>query len=223
MLAIVLGASSTTIVGSAFVWGMIALAAVFGLARLGGGGGLLTIVLAGLIVAAFASALVGAAEFLADPERQLPGIVYWLLGSFAAVAPRSVAIVGVPTLLAGVPLVLLRWRINLLSLGDTDATALGVPVAALRWTVLALVTLLVAAQVAVSGAIGWVGLVVPHLARRLVGPDHRALLPASALLGATYLLAVDDVARTISAQEIPIGVLTALLGTPLFALVFARA
>jgi len=120
-------------------------------------------------------------------------------------------------------LILLRWRINLLSLGDEDAAGLGLPVHRLRWTIVGLVTAIVSAQVAVSGAIGWVGLVVPHVARRLVGPDHRRTLPTSALLGAIYLVAVDDVARTLTSQEIPIGVLTALIGTPVFAVVFARA
>src|SRR5262249_21070765 len=156
-----------------FVFALIALAVVFFLSRLTGATNMLSIVLAGVIISAFFSALVGVAEFFADPERQLPGVVYWLLGSFATVSGRSVAVVAVPTLLAGGVLILMRWRINLLSLGDTDAAALGVNVDRLRWAVLALVTLIVAAQVAVSGTIGWVGLVVPHIARRAVGPNHQ--------------------------------------------------
>ena len=178
-LAILLALPSAGVVVCAFVFGLLAVAAVFGLTRLTQGGGVLSIVLAGVIVSAFFSALVGLAEFLADPERQLAGIVYWLLGSFAAASARSALIVGIPTAVAGALLILLRWRINLLSLGDTDAAALGVPVQRLRWGVLLLVTVIVAAQVAVSGAIGWVGLVVPHLARRVVGADHLRLLPAS--------------------------------------------
>ncbi len=182
----------------------------------------LSVVLAGVIVSALFSALVGLAEFFADAERQLPGIVYWLLGSFATTSAKSVAIIAPPTVLAGIVLILPRWRINVLSLGDADAAALGVSVHRLRWMIIALVTLIVAAQVSVSGAIGWVGLVVPHIARRLVGPNHQYLLPAAALLGAVYLLGVDDIARSIAAQELPIGVLTALFGTPVFAVVFWR-
>ncbi len=223
VVAILLGAGHWGIVSWAFVFAILSLAAVFALSRLSGSSNLLSVVLAGIIVSAFFSALVGLAEFFANPERQLPGIVYWLLGSFAAVSARSLAVVAVPTLLAGGVLLLLRWRINVLSLGDADAAALGVNVGRLRWAILTLVTLIVAAQVSVSGAIGWVGLVVPHLARRLVGANHQYLLPASALLGASYLLVVDDLARSIATQELPVGVLTALLGTPVFAVVFWRA
>ncbi|HEY4132732.1 MAG TPA: iron ABC transporter permease [Gemmatimonadaceae bacterium] len=223
VIAVLIAANAVTTVGLAFSFALIALVFVFLLNRLSGSNNVLAIVLAGVIVSAFFSALVGLAEFLADPQRQLPGIVYWLLGSFAAVSGRSAWIIAVPTILAGALLIGLRWRINILSLGETDATALGIDVARLRWGILGLVTLLVAAQVSVSGAIGWVGLVVPHLARRLVGPRHEDVLPLSALLGALLLLGIDDVARTIVAQEIPIGVLTALVGTPVFAGVFWKS
>jgi iron complex transport system permease protein len=116
----------------------------------------------------------------------------------------------------------LRWRINLLSLGEADAAALGIKVGVMRWSVITLVALIVAAQVAVSGGIGWIGLVVPHFARMICGADHRVLLPVSALFGGIYLLVMDDVARTLTAQEIPIGLLTALVGTPIFAFLFCR-
>ncbi len=223
IVGILLGAGAASIVGWAFAFALAALVCVFLLSRVSGASSILTIVLAGVIVSAFFSALVGLAEFFADAERQLPGIVYWLLGSFASVSARSVVVVAAPTFVGGAVLLLLRWRINILSLGDADAAALGLDVDRLRWIVLVLVTLIVAAQVSVSGAIGWVGLVVPHLARRLVGPNHQHLLPASAALGAVYLLAVDTAARSIAPQELPIGVLTALLGTPVFALVFWKS
>jgi len=122
--------------------------------------------------------------------------------------------------LASTGILLLRWRINLLSLGEVDAASLGVPVGALRWTIIALVSLLIAAQVSVSGMIGWVGLVVPHFARMLVGPDHRRLLPASVLAGGIFMVVVDDLARSLTFQELPVGLLTSLVGTPVFALVF---
>src|SRR5262249_32313639 len=149
-------------------------------------------------------------------------IVYWLLGSFAGVTYQRAGVVAAVTLAAGTPLVLLRWRINLLSLGDDDGQAQGLRPDVMRWTVILLVSLIVAAQGSVSGHVGWVGLVVPRLARMLVGPEHSKLLPASAFLGGIYLLAMDDAARSLARQEIPIGLLTAIVGVPVFALLFWR-
>ena len=223
VVAILLGASSVGSLAWTFGFAMLALVAVFSLSRLSGNASIMSVVLAGIIVSAFFTALVGLAEFLADAERQLPGIVYWLLGSFATVTRTSLWVIGLPVLIAGIPLLLMRWHINVLSLGDETATALGLRAPQLRWLVLCLVTLLVTAQVSVSGAGGWVGLGVPHIARRLVGPNHQALLPASTLLGALYLLGMDDIARTMAEQELPIGVLTALMGAPVFAVVFWRS
>lgn len=220
VLAILLGWPATDTVALAFAFGLGALAIAFGLARLAGGGGTLALVLAGVIVGAFFGALVGLAQYVADPRSKLPDIVYWLLGSFAGATYDRVIIVAAVTLVAGTLLLGLRWRINLLSLGETDATALGVNVELLRWGLVALVALLVAAQVSVSGGVGWVGLIIPHLARMLVGPDHSRLLPASAFLGGLYLLCMDDLARSASQQEIPIGLLTAMVGTPVFGLLF---
>jgi iron complex transport system permease protein len=147
-------------------------------------------------------------------------MVYWLLGSLIGATPEKVLTIAVPTLAGGALLMRLRWRLNLLSLGDLDAASLGVNVRRLRWSVLALVSLIVAAQVAVAGIIGWVGLVVPHLARMLVGPDHRRLLPASALLGGLFVLALDNLTRSIVWAEIPVGILTALFGTPFICFLF---
>src|SRR5262249_10267216 len=143
-----------------------------------------------------------------------------LLGSFASSDIGKIPIVTIPVVIAGVLLLLMRWRINLLSLGEADAAVLGVNVELLRWVLAGLVAVIVAAQVSVRGGIAWIGLVVPHFARMLVGADHRALLPVSALLGGIYLLAMDDLARTATNQEIPIGLLTAVIGTPVFAFVF---
>ncbi len=220
VLAILLSMPSSGVVGLAFAFGMLSLVMVFGLSRLAGKAGILSLVLAGIILSSFYSALVGIIQYLADPETKLPGIVYWLMGSFAAADWKKVPVIGVPTLISGTILLLLRWRINLLSLGDTDAAALGIKVGIMRWTVLVLVSIIVAAQVSVSGGVGWVGLVIPHFTRMMVGPDHRVLLPASALLGGIYLLIMDCLARNLTMLEIPIGLLTALIGTPFFAFVF---
>lgn len=220
VIAIMLSWSSLAIVGLAFGSGLLALVAAFCLARLAGRTSTLGLVLSGVIVGGFCGAVVGLLQTLADPMVKLPSIVYWLLGSFAGATYEKVAIVAAVTLGAGTLLLALRWRINLLSLGEDDARALGVNVETLRWGLMGLVALLVAAQVSVSGGVGWVGLIVPHLARMLVGPDHTRLLPASAFLGGLYLLGMDDIARSLTEQEIPIGLLTSVIGTPIFAFLF---
>jgi iron complex transport system permease protein len=211
---------SLGVVGFSFSGGLLALVAAFGLARLAGRTNMLALVLAGVIVTGFCGALLGLMETLADPAVKLPSIVYWLMGSFAGTTYEKVAVVSVVTLFAGTLLLALRWRINLLSLGEIDAQALGVRVEVLRWSFMGLAALLVAAQVSVSGIISWVGLIVPHLARMIVGPDHTRLLPAAALIGGIYLLGMDDLARGATAQEIPIGLLTSVIGTPIFGFLF---
>jgi len=218
--AIMLAWSMAGIVAMSFAFGLLALIAAAGLAVIAGRGSTLALVLSGVIIGGFCSALVGLLQTLADPSVQLPSILYWLLGSFVGATYAKVAVVAVVMLFAGTLLFALRWRLNLLSLGDVDAGALGVSVWRLRWTIIALVALIVAAQVSVSGGVGWVGLIVPHLARMLVGPDHTKLLPASAFLGGIYLLAMDDIARSLTEQEIPIGLLTSAVGTPAFAFLF---
>ena len=176
----------------------------------------LVLVLTGVVVGALAGAGISLLKVLADPYDQLPAMTFWLLGSLAAITLQDSFAAAPLVLLGMVPLVLLRWRINLMALGDEEALALGVDAPRLRRLLVVAATLMTSAVVAIAGVVGWVGLVVPHLARLLVGPDFRLLLPASALLGAAYLLAVDTLARTISAVEIPLGILTALLGAPFF-------
>lgn len=220
VLAIMLSFSPLGIVSLAFVFGLIALVAAFSLAKLARMSGILGIVLAGVIVGAFFGALVGLGQYVADPQTKLPNIVYWLLGSFVGATYGKLAIVAGVMLFAGTLLMMLRWRINILSLGDVDAATLGINIELLRWGIVSLVALIVAAQVSVSGGVGWVGLIMPHVARMLVGPEHTRLLPASGFLGGIYLLGMDDIARSATSQEIPIGLLTALVGAPIFAVLF---
>jgi len=177
---------------------------------------LLVLVLAGVVLGSLLGACVALMKYLADPYNQLPAITFWLLGSLAAVNHEDVWSALPLLLLSLVPMWLLRWRINLLSLDDEEARALGVATGRIRLTVIAAATLMTSAAVAISGVIGWIGLVIPHFARLLVGPDFSRLLPTSVLLGAAFLLAVDTLARTIARVEIPLGVLTAFIGTPLF-------
>jgi len=215
-LALVLGLGTGYLVGSAFVFGMAALGVVFLVTAGRGGASMLMIVLGGVVTGSFFSALVSLLTFLADPYSTLPAIVFWLLGSLATATFGKVLVAAVPVLLGTAVLVALRWRINVLSLGDEDAAAVGIRPRPVRWTLLSAVALIVAGAVAVSGVIGWVGLVIPHLVRMWVGPDHRVLLPVSFLVGAAFLVTVDTLARTVSATEIPLGVLTALVGAPAF-------
>jgi iron complex transport system permease protein len=182
---------------------------------------LLALVLIGVVIGSLLGSAIALVKYLADPHNQLPAITFWLLGSLASIEPRDLA-VAVPLAIAGLaPMLLLRWRVNLLALPDDEARALGVDTARLRAIVVIAATLMTAAAVAVSGIIGWVGLVIPHAARLLVGPGFGRLLPLAMLLGAAFLLAVDTLCRTLATIEVPPGVLTALVGTPFFLWLFA--
>ena len=222
-LAIVLCLGSAMLVGLAFAFGLVAILVVYAVTRGSEGGApMLMVVLAGVVTGSFFSALVSLLTYVADPYDQLPAIVFWLLGSLATATFATVALASLPVLAGSLLLVLLRWRINVLSLGDDDAAAVGVRPAPARWTVLGAVALVVAGAVAVAGVVSWVGLVVPHIVRMWVGPDHRVLLPASFLVGGVFLLLVDTVARTLTAGEVPLGVLTALIGAPVFFVLLRR-
>jgi iron complex transport system permease protein len=183
---------------------------------------ILTLVLVGILVGSIFTALVSLAKYVADPYSKLPAITFWLMGSLAAIHVRDVEFALVPMLLGLVPLVLLRWNLNVLSFGEEEARSLGAATGKLRWIIILCATLLTASAVSVAGMVGWVGLVIPHLARMIVGPDYRVLLPASLLLGGTYMLLVDDLARTILSTEIPLGTLTSLVGAPFFLYLLMR-
>ena len=206
----------------AFAGGLAAVALVYGVgSRLRGHDPLLALVLTGVVIGTLLGSAIALIKYLADPYNQLPAITFWLLGSLAAIAPRDLA-VAAPLALAGLaPMLLMRWRMNLLALPDDEARALGVDTRKLRIVVVAAATLMTASAVAISGIIGWVGLLIPHAARLLVGPDFGRLLPLAMLLGAAFLLAVDTLCRTMATIEVPPGVLTALIGTPFFLWLFA--
>jgi len=217
VVAIFLSLPVLAIEAASFAGGLAAVIIVYGVAAaIRGRDAVLVLVLAGVVIGALFGAGVGLLKYLADPYNQLPAITFWLLGSLAAINPGDLASL-LPAVTVGlVPLALLRWRIDVMTLGDEEATALGLDTRVLRIVVIAAATLMTSAAVAASGIIGWVGLVVPHLARLTVGPAFTRLLPISVLFGAGYLLAVDTVARTLGPVELPLGVLTAALGTPVF-------
>jgi iron complex transport system permease protein len=203
--------------GLAFAGGLATVAVVYGIAgAVRGRDPTLVLVLGGVVVGALAGAGISLLKILADPYDQLPAITFWLLGSLASTRGGEI-VSALPAVLTGlVPLVLLRWRINVLSLGDEEAKSLGVEAGRVRAVVIAAATLITASVVAISGVIGWVGLVVPHVARMMVGPNFERLLPAAMLMGAAYLVLVDALARSIARIEVPIGILTAVVGAPFF-------
>lgn len=206
-----------------FAGGLAAVLAVYligGLIR--GRDPILTLVLAGVAVGAVVGAGISLIKILADPYDQLPAITYWLLGSLASVTLSDVGFI-MPSVIIGVAtLLLLRWRVNLLSLGEDEARALGVETRSLRPILVVAATLMTSAVVSITGVIGWIGLVVPHVVRMLVGPDFRLLLPASMVVGAAFLLVIDLIARTIALTEVPLGILTAVVGAPFFLGLLAR-
>lgn len=209
---------------AAFVGGLAAVAAVYAVgSTIRAGDAILTLVLTGVVVGALLGAGVGLIKVLADPYNQLPAMTFWLLGSLSAVHARDILPLIAPVILGAVVLLALRWRMNAMSLPEEEARALGLPTGPLRLAIVAAATLVTAASVAAAGIIGWVGLVVPHLARFLVGPDFGRLIPASAMLGGGYLLIIDTLARTLGPTEVPLGILTAVIGTPFFIWLLARS
>jgi iron complex transport system permease protein len=201
----------------AFIGGLVAVAAVYAIGSMvRSRDPILVLVLTGVVVGSLLGAGVGLVKYLADPYNQLPAMTFWLLGSLAATTPGDLWPLFGPVAIGALVLLALRWRMNVMSLPEEEARALGVATGPLRIAIVAAATLVTSASVATAGIIGWVGLVVPHLARSLVGPDFARLLPASAILGAGYLLLIDTLARTGAQVEIPLGILTAVVGTPFF-------
>ncbi|WP_292364749.1 FecCD family ABC transporter permease [Methanoculleus sp.] len=221
-IGILLSGNPMVIQISAFFFGILAVAVAYGIGRTVGKSSTLVLVLGGIIVGSLFSAFISLTKYVADPYDTLPAIVFWLMGSLSAVANTDIAAVAPPILLGSICLFLVRWRINLLAVGEEEARALGVDTKKMTALLVIASTIVTASAVCISGIIGWVGLVVPHIGRMLVGPDFRKLIPVSAVLGASFLLVVDDIARTLTATEIPLGILTALIGAPFFAYLLTR-
>lgn len=206
---------------AAFLFSLAASFIAYALAKSQGGVSRLHLVLAGIVISAFFSALVSILKFLVDPHK-LVSIVYWLLGSFALAEWSSVGIASLGMALACIPLILMRWRLNALSMGEDEALALGIPVERDRLLFIGAASLAVGSAVSVSGIIGWVGLMVPHFTRMLVGPDHRLLMPASLAVGAAFMIFADTLARSLTSLDIPVGIITTLSGTPFFVYLMKR-
>lgn len=215
-LAILLGAGYFGISMSAFVFSLLAVAAAYLVSCMSRTNQTIALILSGMMVSSLFSAGTSYIKLVADTQQQLPAITYWLMGSLSSIKPRDVLFLVIPVTLGLVPLLILSWRMNLLTLGEEEARSMGVNTRLLRFTVILCATLLTASSVAVSGMIGWVGLVIPHFCRMLFGYDYRRLIPAAALFGASFLIIVDDIARLATAGEIPLGILTAFVGAPIF-------
>ncbi|MBM3529962.1 MAG: iron ABC transporter permease [Alphaproteobacteria bacterium] len=201
----------------AFVGGLIAVAAVYMIgSAVRSRDPILVLVLTGVVIGSLLGAGVGLVKYLADPYNQLPAMTFWLLGSLAATGVGDLVPLFGPVALGTLVLFALRWRMNAMSLPEEEARSLGLPTGPLRVVIVAAATLVTSASVATAGIVGWVGLVVPHIARTLVGPDFARLLPAAAILGGGFLLVIDTLSRTMAAIEIPLGILTAVVGTPFF-------
>jgi len=206
-----------------FCGGLLAVGAALGIARIYRGDRLLMLILGGIISGSLFTSLLSVLKYAADPYDQLPAIVYWLMGGLAMADGPSVRIVAGPILAGVFGLILLAPYLNILSMGEEEARSLGMNVSLIRSWLILLATVVSALTVVIGGVIGWVGLIIPHIGRMLVGPDNRKLLPVSALLGALYLVLVDDVARLLLDVEIPLGILTSLIGIPFFVLVLKNA
>lgn len=222
VLSIVLFSSTGYVYLFAFLFGGLAVLLSYLTARIYQDTPRITLVLGGVIVSSVFAALISLVKFIADPYNQLPTIVFWLMGSLTSASFKTLYTAGIPMAIGILSLLALRWRINPLSMGDKEARALGVNVMVSKTAIIVSATLATAGAVCVSGIIGWIGLIIPHIGRMLVGNDNRLLLPASLSLGACFLVIVDVASRSISGSEIPLGILTALVGGPFFVYLLKR-
>lgn len=215
-LAILISGTNLVTQVLAFFFGMISVSITYLISRAYKAGGILVLVLSGVAISAFFSALISGIKFIADPDDKLPEIVYWLMGSLASVNLDKLLMIIVPLIIGFAILLLLRWQMNILAMGDEEAQSLGLNPSKVRLLIIIACTLLTSAAVSISGIIGWIGLIIPHVARILVGPNNKILIPASLSLGASFLLFVDNISRALISVEIPIGILTAIIGVPIF-------
>ncbi len=221
-LALLNGQKNYVVMISAFFFSILTVVLVNLIASRAKGSKILGLVLSGIMVSSLFSAGTSYIKLVADPNDVLPEITYWLMGSLAGATIKEIGYAIIPMIIGTIPIFLLRWRINILSMGDEEARTMGVNAPRVRLIMIISSTLITAASVSISGVIGWVGLVVPHLARRLVGNNYKYLIPSSMLFGSIFLLLVDNVSRNLWETEIPIGILTAVIGAPFFIYLIIR-
>ena len=221
-LALTLGGSSADVQLVAFGFGLLAVILAFCGSRLYHTAPMGVLTLMGVLIGSFFGSLTSLLKYIADPLDTLPEITFWLLGGLTGVTWEKVPLLTLITILGGAFLWLVRWKLNILSLGDEEAQTLGVNPNRVKLAIMVCATLITAAAVSVGGVIGWIGLVIPHAGRIIVGPDHLRLLPVSLSLGASFLLVIDTISRTVLPAEVPLGVLTGLVGVPLLIVLLRR-
>jgi len=223
-LAILLGLSSVILQSLSFLFGILAVIIVYsiGLATGKKYDRCLTLILSGMIVGTVFTALLSILKYIADPDNALPTIVYWLMGGLSEIEFSDLFFISIISFVGLLVLSISGWKLDLLSFGDDEAKTMGINVDRLRVVVITIATLMTAAAVSISGIIGWVGLIIPHISRMLIGPKNADLLPASFLIGGIFLLIVDGFSRTISNMEIPLGITTSLIGAPFFVFILLK-
>ena len=215
-LALLYGLSGMGVSLSAFAMGLLAVLLVWKIGSAMRGNHILGLILSGIMISSIFQSGTSFVKLVADPDNELPAITYFLMGSLAGTGRAELRLIIVPMMAAVIPVLLLSWRLNILSLPEEEALSLGIPVRMIRAIAIASASLMTALTVAVAGMIGWVGLVIPHITRMTTGTDSRTSVPASMLLGAAFLTAVDTASRSITTSEIPIGILTSFIGAPFF-------
>ena len=215
-LAIILFGQGNTVFLFAFLFGCLAVSMSYMIGKVYKTTSTVMLVLGGTVVASIFSALLSFLKYVADPYDQLPAITFWLMGSLASISADTMLLAAVPMVIGIAGILLLRWRLNILSMGDAEAQALGINVRAAKAVLIACATLATAGAVCVSGIIGWVGLIVPHICRMLLGSDNKIIIPASICTGGAFLVIVDTIARSLTGSETPLGILTAIVGGPFF-------
>lgn len=223
-LALLVSANRSGVQAAAFAGGVIAVLLTYASARSIGRGTnqVLLLVLCGMIVSALFQAFVSAVKYTADPDSKLPEITYWLMGSLMGASWSQIALAAPFIVIGSGGIVVLRWRLNVLALSEDEARAAGVDVRSLRITLIVCATVVTASVISLCGQVGWIGLIVPHAARMLTGSDNRYLIPVCLLLGASIMIFIDTVARTITASEVPVSVVTAIVGAPFFITLLRR-
>lgn len=221
-IALLLGADLIFVQFSALLFGMLAVFVTYNVSRINGKTTIIMLVLSGMMVSSLFQAFVSLIKYVADTENQLPAITYWLMGSLGSATYRSVCIGAIPIIIGCVILFVLRWRMNILSLSEDEARTLGVNVNKMRLIVIFAATMITASCVSMCGQIGWVGLLIPHMCRMLLGSNNKIVIPSAISFGAMFMLIIDTVARSATTAEIPISILTAVIGAPCFMLLLRR-
>ncbi|MGI6704007.1 MAG: FecCD family ABC transporter permease [Clostridia bacterium] len=203
--------------GMSFLFGLIAVAITYLTAHIYKVTPVLMLVLSGMVVSTFFQAMLSLIKFIADDDEKLPAITFWLMGSLGSIGLQDLGIAAIPIIISMIGLYMVRWKLNVLSMGERESRSLGVNNELFKAIIIVCTTVISSTAVAFCGIIGWVGQVIPHFCRMIVGPDHRVLIPATMLVGAGYLIMIDNLCRLLTATEIPLGILTAVIGAPVFA------